>query len=683
MRKKIMSIILAAAMVAGATPMAFADYSALKNKILAVKDLVPNTFNVANDGTLSRVNDFEVNTNMQIKQSSNSTYAENLEINATSATVDYQTIMDMAPVGEVYNGYKTLAKSILGATDDEIDNMPVKGYFDLKIAYPDSANYKANINDTDTAMTGFSDNGGNGLVANGIFKEEVERDLTNNTLTIHVEIADGVTGADLAGDIWKEIVFAHEGVDIKSEGKYTVSGTFDGKIFLGDADISSTKEYAQNQDTVAVIAFKAVQDTEYETGEAGGVSATVTLDKKSTDTGMGGGTVTKKVTAKFMDGDKQVDSKSYTLKNGKAVVDFETIDAPQTTDNKFFDGWYKDKECTEPVAAKEEITKDTVYYAKWIDTKHKISFVVDGQGASVNTGTTGSVIVEDDHVTIEGDNVTINLDDITVKDKKVIGWYLDEEHTIPVEGVYEVNGEITFYAVTEDIKLPGELEDGDATGEHYAYIIGYPEGDVRPTADITRAEVATIFFRLLTEASRTSNMTSENNFSDVDAGDWYNNAVSTMASMGIVTGYEDGTFRPDDAITRAEFAAIAARFADDDTTVQNIFADVEGHWSEHYVALANSLQWITGYEDGTFRPENEITRAEVMTIVNRVLKRRVTSDYLLEDAVYWVDNAESAWYYTEVMEATNSHKFERVAEGQLEEKWTAMLENRDWSELEK
>ena len=156
-----------------------------------------------------------------------------------------------------------------------------------------------------------------------------------------------------------------------------------------------------------------------------------------------------------------------------------------------------------------------------------------------------------------------------------------------------------------------------------------------------------------------------------------------MAKLGIITGYEDGTFKPANAITRAEFATIAARFEEEVAVGTEDFTDIAGHWAESYIKEAAALQWINGYEDGSFRPGNNITRAEVMTIVNRMLQRKVSSDYILETATFWTDNPKSAWYYEDVMEATNSHTYERLGEGQIEERWVEMQPNRDWSELEK
>ncbi|MDY5014838.1 MAG: S-layer homology domain-containing protein [Eubacteriales bacterium] len=224
---------------------------------------------------------------------------------------------------------------------------------------------------------------------------------------------------------------------------------------------------------------------------------------------------------------------------------------------------------------------------------------------------------------------------------------------------------------------------GAFSTEHMAYIVGYEDGCVRPEADITRAEVATIFFRLLDDRVRKENMTAENAFADVGAGDWYNTAVSTMAAMGVVGGYPDGTFRPGEPITRAEFAAMAARFLSGDAAQGSAFADVQGHWAQREIGMAAAKGWVQGYEDGTFRPDRPITRAEAMTMINRVLERNPASAEDLHDGmIVWKDNADTGkWYYLAVQEATNSHTYARRAGGS--EFWLALCTNRDWTSLEK
>lgn len=233
-----------------------------------------------------------------------------------------------------------------------------------------------------------------------------------------------------------------------------------------------------------------------------------------------------------------------------------------------------------------------------------------------------------------------------------------------------------------------EIEDDDALGlnttDHFAYIVGYGNGEVRPQNNITRAEVATIFFRLLTDDVRDENLTKTNRYSDVTRADWYNTAVSTLSSMGIITGYPDGTFRPNAAITRAEFAAIAARFDNDGDKTAAKFSDIATHWAKDEISIAYNNGWINGYPNGTFGPQRDITRAETMTLVNRVLNRQPeTEDDLLPNMTVWTDNANpNAWYYLAVQEATNSHYYKFKTNSKYE-KWTELRETRDWTQLEK
>ena len=232
---------------------------------------------------------------------------------------------------------------------------------------------------------------------------------------------------------------------------------------------------------------------------------------------------------------------------------------------------------------------------------------------------------------------------------------------------------------TPTVEIPDDDALGLNTTDHFAYIVGYGNGEVRPQNNITRAEVATIFFRLLTDDVRDENLTKTNRYSDVAATSWYNTAVSTLSSMGIITGYPDGTFHPNAAITRAEFAAIAARFDNDGDKTAAKFSDIATHWAKDEISIAYNNGWITGYPDGTFGPQRDITRAETMTLVNRVLNRQPeTEDDLLPNMTVWTDNANpKAWYYLAVQEATNSHYYEFKTNSQYE-KWTELRETRDW-----
>ena len=228
---------------------------------------------------------------------------------------------------------------------------------------------------------------------------------------------------------------------------------------------------------------------------------------------------------------------------------------------------------------------------------------------------------------------------------------------------------------------PQEGPAGLNTTDHYAYIAGYEDGTVRPEGNITRAEVATIFFRLMTDEYREAYWATSNRFTDVAPGSWYNNAISTTARAGWIGGYPDGTYRPNNFITRAEFAAIASRFLSDAYNGGDLFTDIGGHWAADHINRASRAGWIGGYPDGSFHPDAYITRAEAVTLINRMLDRAPDAGHLLTDMVRWPDNPETAWYYADIQEATNSHDYIHAGTGSFEV-WTELLPNRDWAALE-
>lgn len=278
------------------------------------------------------------------------------------------------------------------------------------------------------------------------------------------------------------------------------------------------------------------------------------------------------------------------------------------------------------------------------------------------------------HSDIEAVHVTKTANGITFQ--------VEPGNFSPFVLVWNASGTTPIWPVDpgENPQNPNDLN----TDDHIAYIAGYQDGTVRPDASITRAEVATIFFRLLTEDARKASWSQSNNFSDVAAGSWYCNAISTLSNMGILSGYEDGTFRPDAPITRAEFAKIAVGFFDlANSQAKNTFIDVaSGSWYEDIVAAAAELGLIQGYEDHTFRPNQAISRAEACTIVNRILGRAPDKEHLLAESVMitWPDNPKGAWYYADIQEATNSHDYKWL--GDIEQ-WLKKLEERDWAAFEK
>lgn len=318
----------------------------------------------------------------------------------------------------------------------------------------------------------------------------------------------------------------------------------------------------------------------------------------------------------------------------------------------------------------------------------RVNFTADGQNARLipyrAPSTPGGSVVKSYKITFNVDGDTKEYDPLYVKEGNVSvndlpsgkkqgytfdGWYLDSAMTEKVTDKIYVDKNMTLYGHRKSTSLDTE--------HHYAYVIGYPDETVRPDNNITREEVAMIFYRLLRDDIRAELRTSTNSFSDVATERWSNVAISTMAEGDYITGYPDGTFRPGANITRAEFATMATRFASLLGVADTTFTDIDGHWAEQYILKATKAGWIAGYPDGTFKPENPITRAEVMTIINRVLARSVNKAGLHADTRFWIDMNENEWFYFIVLEATNSHTFTRQEDG-INEIWTAIIENKTW-----
>ena len=310
--------------------------------------------------------------------------------------------------------------------------------------------------------------------------------------------------------------------------------------------------------------------------------------------------------------------------------------------------------------------------------RYTVTYKVDGKVVGTDVYDFNSDVVIRDVPTKEG--YTFSGWKIGTADAKNFKMPADN---VVIEGTFAKNSSGGHHHRRPTVTIPDKVPTGLNGNDHYAYIVGYPDKTVRPQNGITRAEVATIFFRLLTDETRNANSTKSNSYSDVAAGAWYNHAVSTLSAMGIVKGDSDGKFNPNAPITRAEFAAIAARFDDKANSTTADFSDIVSHWAKNEISAASNNGWITGYPDGTFRPDNKITRAEAMTLVNRVLKRLPeTAEDLHDDMIKWSDNSDaSQWFYLAVQEATNSHYYQ-TKENKFE-KWSELRDTRDWTELEK
>lgn len=257
------------------------------------------------------------------------------------------------------------------------------------------------------------------------------------------------------------------------------------------------------------------------------------------------------------------------------------------------------------------------------------------------------------------------------------GWYHDSGLTRRIDGDITVSGVKTIFAGWRETSVPAMLNGDD----HYAYVIGFSDGSVCPYANITRAQVATIFFRLLTEDVRREYLTTANTFPDVNGDYWANTAISTMARLGVIHGRNSGLFDPNAPITRAEFAAICSRFDHSEVTAQSGLTDIAGHWAEEEIERAVALGWVQGFGDNTFRPNENITRAQAVTMINRVLNRLPeTPADLLPGMNTWTDCHEGDWYYLAMQEATNSHDYQR--KDTVYECWTCLNADPDWKQYE-
>ena len=328
-----------------------------------------------------------------------------------------------------------------------------------------------------------------------------------------------------------------------------------------------------------------------------------------------------------------------------------------------FTGW-------EPSVA-ATVTDNAVYTAQWAknssSSHHSTRYTLHYES-------NGGTAYKDERYS-SGTKVTLDKTP-TRESYTFTGWYADKELTQKISSI-KMTSDKTVYAGWEATGVPDKLNGDD----HFAYVIGYPDGKVHPKGNISRAETATIFFRLLKADIRDGNLTADNGFSDVANGQWHNKAISTMAKLGIVKGRRADNFDPDASITRAEFAAICARFNTKPVENSGSFSDISGHWAENEIERAAAFGWISGYPDGTFRPDARITRAEAMTMINRVLCRMPQSESdLLDSMVTWPDNKPSDWHYLAVQEATNSHDFNR--QGEVGESWTKLTSVPDWKQYQ-
>ena len=341
-----------------------------------------------------------------------------------------------------------------------------------------------------------------------------------------------------------------------------------------------------------------------------------------------------------------------------------------TRDGYVFDGWKP--------AFSDTVTGNVTYVAQWTartDLSYTVHYYLKN---------TTKQVADDKTVNGQTFNAVVEEEAILISGYRVHG---DSVKSITIgTGTNEI---IFYYTRASRPSASSTSKPTLNTGDHYAYVMGYPDGTVRPNGSITRAEVSTILFRLLSDKTRDEYFTTESSFTDVKAGAWYNNSIATLEKAGVIVDTaKGGAFRPNEAITRAELAAMLAQFSDAKPVKGVKFSDVSAeHWAYEAIAIAAKMGWIEGYPDGTFRPDATITRAEMMTLVNRALERVPSDeDHLLSKRVMltFPDCKSGDWFYIAVQEATNSHTYERAAtEKNGDEQWTALRANRDWTLLEK
>ncbi len=706
MRKKITSIITALSMCATMAFMPITASATLKDDVLSAfdaladangeynvpgttttfkKDTIHNRINVlqTNTGDYSSFPDVLVDTNIQAKNSSESStlYRDTdveQTVNSRAAFADFtlKTTMDMDNVATIYNDYMALAQlfvdNVSGVGTQELEGTKVKGEFTITVKLPTGLTIADNNMKTyDAGRNMYGLSFVNAAPITKLYREinrTYSSDATGETLNITIAPCDPQPGGDtefahkstldsyLNNDIQIECPVKAAAPQTGNSITYTTTGYVNGW----------TKIYSGANDELAEVRYKAKQTdstSEGATVDTSNIYLTedVTVIYQQPSSPGGGGITTYKLTFETNEGSLI----TSLIKNKGTVIDLSEYKTVK--DGYTFAGWYSDKELTQPIE-KVTLNANTTVYAKWVEkdtTKVTLNFVGNG-GLSVTPVTTnkGTVVDLDDYITLR-EGYTFE------------GWYIDESLTIPVD-THTLNADTTVYAKWNKTPIPSQLTD-----EHYAYIIGRHDGLVHPEANITRAEVATIFFRLLTPEVRDGNLTKDNKFSDVNEGDWFCAAVSTLEDLGIINGRTDTTFVPNAFITRAEYATIASRFSDVIYNGKNKFTDIDNHWGEDEINEAAHVGWIIGY-NGRFRPDDYITRAEAMTLTNRVLKRipEITED-LLDDMVKWPDNMDTTmWYYLAVQEATNSHDYE-IKSDNVHEKWTTIEAPRDWTEYEK
>lgn len=586
----------------------------------------------------------------------------------------------------------------------------------------------------------FNANGGSEEMGNQTFRtpernEETARYLNKNTFTRKgysfagwAESKDGAM-AYRDGALFEDVV-TYQGQPIQHKALITLYALWEA---LPNVTVTYTAypqqlgEVALNSEDTAVQAAGVSESTNPETGTL--LGATATPHAGSVFDGWYNAT-NQKVSKELRFVPPQVNGRyeraryiayfhaerytlHYNVNGGTGTMEDQTFshgDAQALTECAFardgysFVGWAKDAAAQQAdysdqaslffETAFPEGTKEATLYAVWKENTVTLNYASSDESL-------GTVTVESEPV----DAVTGTAHGSTAQAKsgaKFDGWYSADGTLLSTDLKFvptRADGAVwqgtTYYAHFSAKRSPStpstpakpdetkptlapipEMLNGE---DHYAYLLGYEDGTVRPNGSISRAEVATVLFRLLKDDVRMQNLTKDNAYSDVSDTAWYAAAVSTLSKMGVISGYPDGTFRPNAPITRAEFAAMIARFDETAKSADTPFTDISGHWAENAIGKAYGNGWVEGSSKTVFCPESNLTRAETATLLNRVLHRLPEKESdLLANQIVWPDNPETFWGYLAIQEATNSHEYERKADG-VHETQTAKRENRDWS----
>ena len=640
----------------------------------------------------------------------------------TELNLDFKATIDMEPVRQKFLDYMRYADTLDMLTDDELNAVVVDGEFEVYIKMSEEMGAVIEGLTPDIAdnpiinpvadMAGFTLESANGATITEVYTEEgYDRTWTQDSETGEYLLGitlktkspvdeDYLTAGDLREGVGapyasldytdylanvtftvNDIVYPVSETPVKETVWGYIEGRTDFRVLSstpGEADVDITHVLYESVQLEGAEDTLVTWEPEFEDDAVKSKRVSTTFELR----GANQIKLTFVVDGKYLVPPADEDAEYNNIippVYGDTEINFDASEYKITKDHgkrtKYtFKGWALTPDGD--VIGDTTFTEDTVLYAVFSSkSSHgggggtpaviNINFVVDGKHDVVAPVTGGAPL-----------SVDLNTIEVPKKEGfKFDGWYSDGAYNNKVKDAFTTSVSTTLYARYVKSDVPGTL-DGDV---HFAYVIGYPEGDVRPENNISREEVTTIFYRLLKKDVRDGIFTDDNKFTDVEADRWSNKAVSTMAKGGYVKGYEDGSFRPEDFITRAEFATIASRFLEDKTTERANFSDISGHWAESYIKLVAGNGWVNGYEDGTFKPDNYITRAEAMAIINRILVRYVNGQGLHANTKQWPDNAANAWYYYDVLEATNAHDFVRQADG-IHETWTSINENNVWAE---